>query len=172
VIRSATVLGLALFASCVGLHIALWRTLRPRRHVLALFSVFFGPWLALTLGLCLLCPAGCRCPLCASWAAASLLHLALSCAYIQTYPAVQARSPTLRMLLIVRDSMPEGAAPADILARLDQRAMLADRIQDLVEGGLLREPAPGKLELGPCGLALILPFSALRRALGLGRGKG
>lgn len=170
--RASIGYGIGLFLCCLCLHVALWRRFRPRRHLTALLAVFGGPWLAVSAALLLGCPAGCGCGLCATWAAASLLHVALSCAYIQTYPAAQAQSPTLKMLLLVRSAIPEGSTDEQLLRGMDQRAMLHDRIRDLMEAGLLKEHPGGRLSLAAHGVLMIAPFAALRRILGLERGKG
>lgn len=103
--------------------------------------------------------------------AAGLLHAALSSAYIQVYPASQADSPSLRVLLLVGTSMPVGMTENEIQASFNEDALLESRIQDLVESGLVTE-SRGKLELSAEGRFLITPFILLRRMLGLEAGKG
>ena len=49
----------------------------------------------------------------------SLLHMALSSAYIATYPAAKATSPTLKILLIVASAMPNGLTRAEIVKYVD-----------------------------------------------------
>ena len=158
--------GFSLFFFCLALHVIVWRWHHPRQHALALLSVFVVPLLgfgAFFLG----------------WhhgalldvAAIGLLHMALACAYIQIYPAVQAFSPTLVILLLVDKSMPSGATREGLSARLDDRFLLGERIADLVDAKLVRE-ADNQLALAPRGYKLIQFFIVFRRMLGLGLGKG
>ncbi len=158
--------GFSLFFSCLALHVILWRWRHPRRHALALLGVFFLPLLAFGAFFC-----GWHHGNLLDLTAIGLLHMALACAYIQIYPAVQAFSPTLVILLLVDKSMPEGVTQEELSEKLDDRFLLGARITDLVDANLIRE-AGGQLSLAPRGSQLIAFFIAFRRALGLGLGKG
>ncbi len=103
--------------------------------------------------------------------AVSVLHLALSCAYIQIYPAAQAFSPTLVILLLAKKSMPLGITKKELELRLNARLLLGARITDLLEADLVRE-IDQKIELTPRGEAMIGFFIAFRRAFALDLGKG
>ena len=100
-----------------------------------------------------------------------LLHIALSSAYIQVYPASQATSPSLKILLLIKKSMPHGMAEIQIQKVFNPKELLETRIQDLVDSGLVWENGD-KLALTSSGHALILPFVFLRQILGLPAGKG
>ena len=109
-----------------------------------------------------------------SWigsASIGLLHIALSLAYIQIYPASQAASPSLKILLLVKESMPVGMTENEIQTCFNPKELLEARIQDLVDSGLVRQ-TDDKLELSPCGYGLVLPFIVLRKLLGLQAGQG
>lgn len=99
------------------------------------------------------------------------MHAALSCAYIQVYPASQADSPSFKILLLVRKSMPAGMTQREIRAIFNSKVLLEDRLQDLTHAGLIKE-YESNLELTQKGHALILPFMILRRLIGLPMGKG
>lgn len=159
-------LGFLFFFLCLGVHILVWRRWHPQRHALALFCVFLLPIPFSLLILCFIKSVHFF-----DLAAIDLLHLALSCAYIQIYPAVQAFSPTLVILVLVKKSMPPGITREELLSRLNVHFILGARVQDLVAAQLVNE-RNGLLDLSPSGVRLIRFFITFRRCLGLGMGKG
>ncbi len=159
--------GAGLFFLCLCFHVAIWRFWHPRRQGLALFSIFLTPVFVLTIGCSVL-------PTSFSWpdlASVILLHLSMSFAYIQTYPAVQALSPSLRILILVQTSMPTGMKEIEILQSFPVKEILDDRIHDLIASRLTSETNK-VLEITLKGRLFILPFLALRKILGLPPGKG
>ena len=158
--------GFSSFLICFILHIFIWRLYHPHRHALALLGVFFLPLAALIplVGF-LRALAG------VELFAVALLHAALSCAYIQVYPASQAQSPSFKILLFVGKAMPAGLAELEIQAQFKPAELLEERIQDLIDAGLVREEN-GFLELTPSGRVMIFPFVVFRAALGLSAGAG
>ena len=158
---------LSIFLFCLAFHIILWRLRHPKRHALTLLLTFFVPLFLVALFMIMF-------RIDVAWptlAAVGLLHAAISCAYIQVYPASQADSPSLKVLLLVGKSMPVGMTENEIQASFNEVALLEARIQDLIDSGLAAESG-GKLELSPRGRLLITPFILLRRMLGLDAGKG
>ncbi len=160
-------LGFSLFFLCLALHVLVWRIWHPQRHAIALFTVFLGPCVPFAALFMLFCSSLHFVDL----LAIVLLHLALSCAYIQVYPALQAFSPTLVILLLVRKSMPLGVTQEELMSRLDTKFLMGERLQDLIHARLVRE-SDQNIELTPRGLALIYFFILFRRAFGLSMGKG
>lgn len=159
--------GVGLFLLSLFVHVVIWRFWHPRRHALALFIIFIMPLFLLAFALSIVWTTF-------QWldfASVALLHLALSFAYIQTYPAVQALSPSLRILILVRASMPAGMKEAEIFECFDSKQILDDRIHDLTISHLASE-TNGVLEITAKGRLFILPFLALRKILGLAPGKG
>ncbi len=155
-----------LFGAALVLHVLFWRLLGPpKRHVPALLAVFFGPALAYALVF-----FGRREAL--DVCSVLLLHAALSCAYMQTYPAAQALSPSLQIVLIVASSR-SGVAVEELNRRLAGRVILGERIDDLLAAGLL---APGRsagtLAITRRGAMIVPPFLLLRKILGLELGRG
>ena len=160
-------LSFVFFFFCLGVHVTFWRLQHPKRHALTLISIFSVPLLGLLPFSRLLWPD-------LSWvdvAAVGLLHLATSCAYIQIYPASQADSPSLKILLLVEKSMPAGMTERQIQALFSSKQLLEERVQDLLDSGLVNEHA-NNLELTTKGHMLILPFIVLRRLIGLPAGQG
>ena len=156
-----------LFSFSMALHVVLWRWRRPQQQIGWFLIIFLTPLLLLTLAwfrpvsyLSL-----------QDFLFVVLAHLSLSCAYIQIYPACQALSPSLMVLLFVGNSMPDGMTEAEIQARFSREILLGNRIQDLLVSGLIRENK-GQFEIAPQGLLIVLPGIFLRKMLGLTPGKG
>lgn len=160
-------LGLGLFGFCLATHVILWRFYRPRHHVLALMTLFFIGGLILLWGV----RAAFDSLSGADGVAIALLHIALSCGYIQLYPASQAQSPSVTILIAVKKSMPRGMSESEIGSLLNPEMTFHDRIEDLVAAGLIRD-GNEKLALTDRGRAFILPFIYYRRMLGIPEGKG
>jgi hypothetical protein len=166
---SATVLlaGFAAFAGCLAVHLVLWRVARPRSDLRALFVVFFG--VPCAVALLVAAPSAVGFAGLPDWldvAASLLLHWALSAAYVQTYPAVQAMAPSLEIASAVRRSMPGGLARSDLLVRLNTRALVEERIADLVADRLVHMEG-GRYMLTPASRRLVRFFLGLRVLLGL-----
>lgn len=103
--------------------------------------------------------------------AIALLHIAISCAYIQVYPASQADSPSFKILLLIQKSIPNGITEREIQAVFLSQKLLDDRIQDLIDSGLIQEKA-STLELTSKGKTFLFPFVFLRKILGYAKGEG
>ncbi len=173
--------GILLFFVSLAIHVLVWRVRLPRHRALALFFIFFLlpplAWSAAALasfaGLSPFRVAGPFLPLfhhADGLAAVILLHYALSSAYILSYPAVEAISPTLAIALLMGDSgraLEEG----DLAVCFPDESILAPRIMDLVKSRLVRLDK-GVLSLTWRGRVLVLFFSSLRSFLGLRPGKG
>ena len=160
-------LGISTFGICLAAHVLLWRFHPPHHHVPALFALFsIG-------GMLLLCTVRIHFDFLSGtdWTAVVLLHAAMSSAYIQLYPAGQARSPSAALLIAVGQSMPRGMNEAEIRHLLDPEKAFHERLKDLAVSGLIRNEN-GKLSLTARGRAFILPFLYYRRMLGIPEGKG
>jgi hypothetical protein len=161
----------ATLALALAVHVAWWRWARPRADIPAILTVFLvapaiaylalalrplaasstGAWLALSPVECL---------------AAYVLHAAIGAAYVQTYPATQARSPTLAILMALGRT-PEGLDRAGIVAALDASGLVGERVEDLQRNALVRREGD-RLVLTGAGRVLARAFGAYRRWLGLG----
>lgn len=153
---------LSLFLFCLTLHVLIWRGQRPRHQAVALALIFLIP-LALLLGFASKLQG--RLPG-IDLAAIALLHLSLTSAYVQTYPAIQAMSPTLLILLIVQKKIFRGATEAEIASSFKRERLFGDRVQDLLAAGLVRKSKRG-LEITLQGSLLVTPLVFLRGLLGL-----
>lgn len=174
--RAAVLLvGLGAFTLSLLLHVAWWRLGRPRADVRYLFLVFFGVPVVLAAATLVGVPvssvpflAGSSLSLVEA-AAALLLAWALGAAYVQTYPAAQAQSPSLVVLLHLGGA-PEGLTQDELLARFGPSSLVGNRIDDLVTNAFVRETPEG-LTLTLPGRILASFFATYRGILGL-RPKG
>lgn len=151
----------------MSLHAVLWRWRRPQEQIRWFLLIFLAPLPLLAFALVRMDPT---LPL-QDFLLVALAHLALSCAYIQIYPACQALSPSLMVLLLVGDSMPKGMTEDEIQARFSREILLGNRVQDLLISGFIRK-SNGQFEVTLRGLLIVLPGIFLRKMLGLAPGKG
>lgn len=151
--------GFAWFGAALVLHVAAWRWLAPRRQLPWLFGIMLG--VPCVLWTCRLHDVR-----------AFVVATSLALAYIQTYPAAQARSPSLMILGAARRLGPGGCVTrADLAAAVRSDMSLDIRFSDLDRERLL-VPVDGGLRLTLPGRLLAMAFVTLRRSLNLGPGAG
>jgi len=149
-------------------HIIIWRVIRPAKHMVWLAVIFIIlPIVVYILMGCL----GYRGLDCKNVIFVLLWHLALSAAYIMSYPAIQAECPTLKIILAVRDSMPKGMRVKAINDIFCNDRLLSDRFDDLINDDLISRK-DGKWSLSLKGSLLVSFFSIYRKLLGLPLGEG
>ncbi len=175
------VYGTLFFIFALSLHVLLWRLLRPVKDVLSLFILFaIVPLFSIAL-LYLphspffnLRPYGII-----ELTGALLCYCALYCAYIMTYPALQARCPSLRMVLLIKRAGGAGIKLEEVRAGFDTADLVTNRLDDLISSGLVikdKGVAGGASAIAyrvtPRGSLLLRPFMLFRRFLGLAPGEG
>jgi hypothetical protein len=94
-----------------------------------------------------------------------LLHFVLSGVYIAMYPAAQASSPSLEILMLFR-GRPEGLTREEIVRGFNKVSAVSARVKDLVDSRLVVQRG-GKLTPSPSGRRLSVLFALYRRSLGL-----
>jgi len=165
-----TVLSLSLIVllGALAMHLVWWRIRLPRRQTRAIIFITLGAYL-LVLGLAAL--AG------GAWSVslAQAIHVAFIVlpvlgAYVISYSALEADSPTLVMMLLLDRAGPRGMEEAAFLAALDDDLLVIPRINDLVRDGMAGIDDKGRYRLRRKGLALVR-FVGLHRKL-LGREAG
>jgi len=166
--------GIVIFLICLLIHAVLWRIRYPRHRALTLFLIFLVlpslVWPLYLLSVFMSGLPGGLGPRLLDGAAILLLHLSLSSAYILSYPAVEAISPTLAIALFMGEF--GNSAGHEELARLfPHEAILAPRIMDLVESKLVTLNND-TLTLTIRGRILVLFFIGLRSFIGLKPGRG
>lgn len=164
---TAFLLPLLSFALAFIAHAAVWRRRRPRRQIAALAALFLAGGTILAW---LLAFAAGFTPVLRLQAAA--LHALLASAYILTYPAVQAKCPTLDMVRIIAASGPAGADYPAIAARFPKERLLTFREQDLLDDGLVVELPDGRRVPTRFARAVLAVLGALRAFLDLPPGEG
>jgi hypothetical protein len=161
-------LALLLFLVSLLVHVLIWRIRRPRHDALALFLTF-STVPAAAMGA--LVAAGFVAGPGADIAATVLLHGALSACYIASYPAAQALSPSLDILLLIDSSTGGSMSREEILANYSEDILIRERIEDLGRSTLVRRLG-NDFSLSPAGGAVALFFKVYRRLLGLPTGEG
>ncbi len=163
------IFGGVLFFISLTVHIIIWRIKKPKNDVGALFFILMIlPTLLLILfGLGFALAQG-RTDLVffSSLTAVALFYLSLGSAYIQTYPVVQAESPSLEILLAIDQKMPHGLTETDILKLFDNSTLVQKRMQDLINTKLIIEKN-NAYHLSNTASHIIRFFHLYRKALGL-----
>ena len=162
--------GALLFAVAIVFHVVLWNVRKPRGHFLALIVVFFVcPSLAALVAVAAgFVGAGFTS---VDWASVALLHTALAGVYIMGYPAIQASTPTLAMLLAIGSKMPTGATYDEVKSSINVGGLMDPRLKDLEVSGFAVE-SEGLYSITARGRAFLRPFLVYRKILGLPTGKG
>lgn len=163
-----------LFAVGFAAHIAIWRLKRPRATgqtliVTMVASILGGAALLKAVsefmpGLAPLLP-----DTLAAWTQTIIAALSFAAAYVMTYPAMEAESPTLVMIDLITKAEPKGLTREELLCRLDDEFLVIPRVDDLVREGLATE-ADQRIRLTGKGLQLEQMFTAWRRLLSAGIG--
>jgi len=165
---------ISVFLLCLLIHVLLWRVRLPRHRALWLFLVFFflppiiwflHSFLVFVLDL----PARYALRV-LDGAVVLLLHYALSSAYILSYPAVEALSPTLVIALFLARSNAESDFE-DLAGLFPDESILMPRIMDLIESNLVRLDND-TLSLTLRGRILVNFFTIFRSFIGLKQGRG
>lgn len=163
---------IVLFTVFFVIHVFWWRLFHPRSHISALILCFLV-FPAIVLLLCLLIGGDWRVTALVrpKIAYAVLFYCCIAGAYILTYPAIQAWSPSLYIVYLIRNSG-KTLSRAEIAERISAESLINERIQDLLDEGLLRSESNGTVYLSAKGNALALFFIKFRQLLGLGEGGG
>lgn len=162
------------FLLCLTLHIIVWRVLRPVKHLVWLGIIFlflpglvYGAWF---LFYRIFNGQGFfASPF--NFFYIFILHSALSSAYIMTYPAFQAVSPSLKIILEISGTMPFGMSREEIDKIFSEQSLIKDRLKDLSNEGLIRFVGD-KWVIALKGKILACFFYNYRRLLKLPIGEG
>lgn len=168
------VAGLAVFGLLVVAHVVVWRLRRPAGQYVGLVALALGT-LAASLVTFLAAgaigaPGAAFLPGTAlDYATIVVLYGALFLAYVTTYSAVQADSPSITILLRIDEAGERGLATGELLAELDDRVLVLPRLDDLVRGGLARHDN-GRYVIGPCGALMARVHRGYRALLMMEKG--
>lgn len=169
-----TVIGCLSFFASLFMHIVLWRQKTPRNDVLLLVIVFLavpaGAYIFVGLFYTML-QGDIFYEYIVSAISPFIMHTALSLAYISSYPAVQATSPSLDILLLIARSR-EGRMPAkDIVEQYQACNLVGDRFYELVDYGFIQQNG-NFYYLAPQAIFIVRLFACYRRFLGLPDAEG
>lgn len=163
---------LVFFASFL-LHLAVWKIKLPARQTKALLSILFGGLIA-SLAAFMLFPSASLAWFPVPAGAAELLAVALYVtafilAYMITYSAVEADSPTLVMIKTLADAGERGLSKDDFFSALTDAVLVEPRLSDLLTDRMAVLNA-SKYQLTPKGRLLAAIFTRYRALLRLGKG--
>lgn len=163
-------LGLGTFALLLAVQVAVWRLRRPAGQYVALGALAVAvpavavAALATVLQATPVAPRGLF-----DYLNGGVLYVALMLAWVTTYSAVQADSPTMSILLIMERAGEHGVTVGEILAELDDTVLVLPRLDDLVRGGLVSLGA-SRYRIRPRGALMARVHVAFRALLGYGKG--
>ncbi len=148
-------------------QLILWRLVDIKRQMLVLFVLYFGvPVLFFALFL-----------VSNYWSFLQsfsffVLIIGLSVFFIQTFPAIQAKSPSIEIILFVSSMKNRNlVSKSDIENSISSKRLLDDRVEDLINDGLVKLVS-GQLVLSLSGRILAGTFYYYRKLLCLEKGKG
>lgn len=164
---SSLITGITIFACLVIAHIIMVRLIVPRQHIKLLFILFLLLPQAVAVFLLLQnTDSFTTNELFTSW----LLLLSLCCAYIQTFPAVQANAPSLQIVYFLGQTV-NGMTEEEICSNFQSEELLEKRIDDLITEGFVYK-YDGQLCLTAKGKIFAGSFSFFRKMYGLELGEG
>ena len=165
----AIFLGLILFFSGFTFHVIWWRIARPHDDIRALILSFLvGPAVLAGLQFFFMPGYGSL----RETIAAVLVTVAIGAFYIMWYPAAQAASPTMLLVLQVAGAAKDGGATRTALrAAFDDELLCRQSISNLVHEHFAEE-REGKLFVAARGAFLLRMLNTWRGLLGLKYGSG
>ncbi len=161
---SILVAGFGLFIGIFIGHVLIWRLKRPKNDVAVLFFLFLLVPIPVVLAFQVFMPV-------IDLMLAYILHFALAAAYIASYPAAQAHSPSLDILYYIGSSSRGKLCEDEIISRYQMMGLVADRIEDLKIGGMVEEHN-GSFTLRPLSMIILKFYIIYRKCLGLEFGEG
>ena len=154
-------------------HIAVRRIFKPESHIISLFMVFvFIPVPLLLAGFGILSVLQIGLLSIDNFLLILLLYLAVSGVYIQTYPAIQAWSPSLLMTYIIGKNK-QPISIDEIRKMINRENLIKDKIYELENEGLINIcPKDNSICLTAWGRLLSGIFLSYRKIIRLEEGKG
>ncbi|MBU2489882.1 MAG: hypothetical protein KKA60_10880 [Proteobacteria bacterium] len=162
------VFGLGIVGAGFLVQLVVWRVRTPRRHTRAIVVIFF---LALAAGLVLARTVGQGLGVIGivGLAHVSLFVLSFLAAWIISYSALEAQSPTLVMMEKIAGAGEKGVDEEEFYRDMGDELLVLPRLDDLVRDRLAVLQG-GLYVLTPKGRALAGLMAAWRRLLGAGQG--
>jgi hypothetical protein len=159
--------GLLLFFAAFILHIIIWRIRLPENHTKALLLLFFA---VLFIGIVFhVFIAGKEEIVLPQIIQTAFLYVSIALAYIATYSAIEADSPSLVMIMNIAKQGKKGFDRAAFFDKLQDDTLVIPRIDDLLTGGFVHEEQ-GKLKITSRARFFIKPILMYRKAIKAGKG--
>ncbi len=167
---------LFIFIFMLIIHIIIWRIFKPKKLIVFLFLIFIA--IPLVIFLIYLIPfnlLNIQSNLTIQFQDflfIALLYFSLAGAYIQTYPAVQAKSPSLQLVSLIGKEK-SGVSITDLKKFFNTQKIIIERIRDLEEEGFITiKKEDTMIKLTKRGKILASIFILYRKLLGLATGEG
>lgn len=165
----AILLGSILFVAGFAVHVVWWRTARPADDFRALALSLFVLPAVLATAVLLLAPGVVTVR---ETIGAVLVTIAIGAIYIMYYPAAQAASPSMLLVLEISRSASSGGATRESLrTAFDNELLCRQSIDNLVHEHFASDSG-GKLSVAPRGTFLLQMLNNWRKLLGLKFGSG
>lgn len=163
----------ALFILIFVLHILIWRVRRPEKQIISMFLIFvIIPDFLILAFFCVSQITGIGLLVLKDMLLILLLYTGLAGVYIQTYPSIQAGSPSLLIVHIIGRSK-EPSNKKEIRERIQVENFIDRRLADLEAEKLIRyREKDGSVTITRKGLILSDIFILYRRFIGMEEGKG
>ena len=153
------------------LHVVIWRLFKPKRLVRALIIVLIAVPCALVFFIIFFSHTPLFRLLSVQWLGVLLMHLSLASAYILSYPAIQAKCPSLTMLLLIEDSGRDGSTLEELSHAFTDESLRDSRLDDLVNDSMVANRGEDYYMTFK-GAIFLWPLMILRSLLGLPSGEG
>lgn len=150
------------------LHVLIWNNLKPKKQMFLLALIFLLLPSVIYIALSVVSPGFFNI---VNTLLILILEIGLSGVYIMTYPAMQAECPTLKIILEVAKSMPQGLSEDAIRNIFSAEKLFVERVEDLVSEGFVFFKE-NKIYLSAKGRILSGVFLGYRNLLGLPLGEG
>lgn len=129
--------GISAFMVSFVVHLIVWRIKVPNKQVRVLFGIFFFVpamilivyWIGLFFGLFEVKTAITF----GEYLQIFILCVSLTQAYIATYPALQADSPSLLIILKIAEARSDGLDPESLNQKVNDDVLIIPRIRDLAD---------------------------------------
>lgn len=157
---SVLIYGFGLFGVAFLLHAALWRIKKPANTIKALVAIFC---LVLAVGMVI------RQHEFINYIYIAVLFFSLFLVYLLTYPAIEADSPSLAIMLQIARAKNNGITAAQIKELLKDNLLVEPRLKDLVDAKMV-ELNGSVYKINRKGILFIQPFIVYRKFLQLGKG--
>jgi predicted transcriptional regulator len=161
---SVLINGLLLFCIAFFIHLSVWKIHLPKNHTKILLVIFFAVLLG---GFSLLYNFNKFNIF--EYLQISLLFISMALAYITTYSGIEVQSPSLRIVLEIKNSGKLGLDREALDRNFNNDVLVALRMNDLVKDKMIYQDGD-KFKLTPKGILLVRLLIFYRKLLNAGMG--